>query len=111
MFEMNHTSRLYTLLVLFFVSCSIETALAQEKESLNHVSAKECKTCHEEIYSQWEGSMHANSTALKDPIHGKFYKAVVGDPKEEGLKPKDKYPVCLQCHAPAAAKDGKTVLE
>lgn len=54
--------------------------------------------------------MHANSTALKDPIHGTFYKAVIGDPTKEGVKKKGKYPVCLQCHAPAAAKDGKTDL-
>ncbi|WP_167374161.1 multiheme c-type cytochrome [Bathymodiolus platifrons methanotrophic gill symbiont] len=42
------------------------------KKPLHHVSAKECKNCHEDIYSQWKGSMHANSTALKDPIHGAF---------------------------------------
>lgn len=54
--------------------------------------------------------MHANSTALKDPIHGAFYKNVIGDPEQEGIKQKGKYPVCLQCHAPVAAKDGKTNL-
>ncbi|MEE9338835.1 MAG: multiheme c-type cytochrome [Methylococcaceae bacterium] len=84
--------------------------MATTKEALHHVSAKECKTCHEEIYSQWKDSMHANSTALKDPIHGAFYNAVIGDPKKEGVKKKGKYPVCLQCHAPAAALDGKTDL-
>ncbi|MCK5829926.1 MAG: hypothetical protein KAH20_06445 [Methylococcales bacterium] len=110
MLDMNHVTRFYTLLILLFLSSSINTVLAQKKEPLHLVSAKECKACHEEIYSQWKGSMHANSTALKDPIHGAFYKAVIGNPKEEGLKKKDKYPVCLQCHAPAAAKDGKTNL-
>jgi len=77
---------------------------------LRHVSAEQCKLCHEDIYSQWKGSMHANSTALKDPIHGAFYKAVVGNPTQEGVKKGGKFPVCLQCHAPAAAKDGKTDL-
>jgi hypothetical protein len=84
--------------------------MATDKVSLRHISAKECKNCHEEIYSQWESSMHANSTALKDPIHGTFYNAVVGSPKQEGIKKNGKYPVCLQCHSPAAAKDGKTNL-
>ena len=110
MINIKHASSLTALTFLLFFSCSIQTVFATEKTPLHQVSAKECKTCHEEIYDQWEGSMHANSTALKDPIHGKFYKAVIGDPKEEGIKKKGKYPVCLQCHAPAAAKDGKTNL-
>ncbi len=81
-------------------------------ESLRHVTAEDCKECHGEIYQQWKQSMHANSTALKDPIHGAFYHKVIGDPTKEGVKnKKGKYPVCLQCHSPAAAKDGKTKLD
>lgn len=78
---------------------------------IHQVSSKVCKECHKEIYKQWSGSMHAQSTALKDPIHGAFYKQLVGSPAEEGLKKGGKYPVCLQCHAPNAAKDGKTKLD
>ena len=110
MLAINHKSPLYSLLILLFIGCSVGSVLAKANESLHHVSAKECKTCHEDIYSQWKGSMHANSTALKDPIHGAFYNAVIGNPEQEGIKKKGKYPVCLQCHAPAAAKDGKTNL-
>ena len=56
--------------------------------------------------------MHANSTAFNDPIHGTFYRNVVGDPGTEGVRTKaGKYPVCLQCHAPNAAKDKKTKLD
>jgi len=110
MLNSNHNSKLNLLFILLFFSCSIESVRAKVVEPLHHVSAKECKTCHEDIYSQWKGSMHANSTALKDPIHGAFYKAVIGNPEQEGIKKKGKYPVCLQCHAPAAAKDGKTNL-
>ena len=56
--------------------------------------------------------MHAKSTALEDPIHGTFYKAVVGNPTLEDVRTKSgKYPVCLQCHSPAAAKDKKTKLD
>ncbi|MCK5667185.1 MAG: hypothetical protein KAI17_27050, partial [Thiotrichaceae bacterium] len=97
MLNTNNTSLPFTLLILLFFSCSIETGVALAKEPLHHVSAKECKTCHEDIYTQWKGSMHANSTALKDPIHGAFYKAVIGNPEQEGIKQKGKYPVCLQC--------------
>jgi Cytochrome c554 and c-prime len=91
------------------------TAVANAKtndESIHHVSATVCKTCHKETYKQWEGSMHANSTAFKDPIHGAFYRKVVGDPGKEGVRMKNgKYPVCLQCHAPNAAKDKVTKLD
>ena len=34
-----------------------------------------CKKCHEEIYNQWKSSMHAKSTALKDPIHEAMYQS------------------------------------
>lgn len=108
---MSHTNQtLLALLSLFFFASFTNPLLAKVKQPLHHTSAKECKTCHEAIYSQWEGSMHANSTALKDPIHGAFYQAVMGSPTQEGVNKKGKYPVCLQCHAPAAAKDGKTKL-
>ncbi len=81
-------------------------------QSIHHVSSEVCKTCHKDIYKQWKGSMHANSTAFKDPIHGTFYRKVMGDPGKEGLRTKKgKYPVCLQCHAPNAARDKKTKLD
>ncbi|MCB2103007.1 MAG: cytochrome c family protein [Rhodobacterales bacterium] len=96
---------------------SVTPALALELDGkevpLHHVSSTRCKKCHENIYRQWKGSMHAQSTAFADPIHRAFYKNLVGDPGHEGLKHKasGKYPVCLQCHAPNAAQDGKTKLD
>ncbi len=81
-------------------------------QTVQHVEAKACKQCHEEIFAQWEGSMHANSSALKDPIHGAFYKNVVGDPTQEDVRTKKgDYPVCLKCHAPVAAMEGSTKLD
>ena len=81
-------------------------------QPIHHVSAETCKTCHEQIYNQWSGSMHAQSAAVKDPIHGAFYRNVVGDPTAEGVTTKNgKYPVCLQCHAPNAARDKTTKLD
>ncbi|MBF0471148.1 MAG: cytochrome c family protein [Gammaproteobacteria bacterium] len=81
-------------------------------QPLHHTTSDTCKQCHQEIYKQWQGSMHANSTAFTDPIHATFYKNVVGDPGQEGVTTKaGKYPVCLQCHAPNAARDGKTKID
>jgi hypothetical protein len=82
-------------------------------ESIHHVSSEVCANCHQDIYKQWKQSMHSQSTALEDPIHATFYKQVVGDPTKEGVKHKasGKYPVCLQCHAPNAAKDKTTKLD
>lgn len=90
------------------------SAMAQgAEESIHHISSETCKLCHKETYKQWKGSMHANSTALNDPIHGTFYKNVAGDPTKEGVlhKASKSYPECLQCHAPNAAKDMSTKLD
>lgn len=87
----------------------ISSAIAAD--AVQHVDPGACKQCHEEIYDQWAGSMHANSSALKDPIHGAFYKNVVGDPTQEGLQAGGKYPVCLKCHAPVAAMEKSTKLD
>ncbi|MCU7835030.1 MAG: cytochrome c family protein [gamma proteobacterium symbiont of Taylorina sp.] len=96
---------------LFIINSASANTKANDK-SIHHISASVCKTCHKETYKQWKGSMHANSTAFNDPIHGTFYRKVVGDPGKEGVKMKNgKYPVCLQCHAPNAAKDKVTKLD
>lgn len=78
----------------------------------HEVPSELCGACHQEIYKEWLGSMHAQSSALKDPIHGAFYRNVIGDPTQEGVVTKQgKYPVCLQCHAPNAAIQKKTKLD
>ena len=90
------------------------TAISSAADTpIHHVSSETCKTCHKDVYKQWSKSMHASSTALKDPIHATFYKKVVGDPTKEDVKHKasGKYPVCLQCHAPNAARDKTTKLD
>lgn len=93
---------------------SLQIASAEETGTpIHQVSSEVCANCHSEIYKQWSQSMHANSTALKDPIHGVFYKMEVGSPTEEGqvhLK-SGTFPVCLQCHAPNAARDKTTKLD
>ncbi|MCK5918949.1 MAG: hypothetical protein KAG34_11005 [Cocleimonas sp.] len=106
--------RIFTLLCISLIAAPFATTsfAADPHKDITNLTSDKCGKCHEEIYDQWKGSMHAQSTALKDPIHGTFYSAVVGDPKAEGVKTgKGKYPVCLQCHAPAAAKAGSTKLD
>lgn len=108
------SSTLFLVGVVFCVLGWQSAALAEKQkfDSLRHVPSETCAECHEEIYDQWKQSMHAKSTALKDPIHATFYKAVVGNPTLEDVRTKEgKYPVCLQCHAPAAAKEQKTKLD
>ncbi len=78
----------------------------------HEVSARVCGECHKEIFEEWKGSMHAQSTALSDPIHGAFYRSEIGDPTLEGQTMKDgKFPVCLNCHAPNAAIQKTTKLD
>ncbi|EXJ14155.1 cytochrome c family protein [Imhoffiella purpurea] len=100
------------MLVAFGIRVSAVHA-EESTEPLHRVSSEVCETCHQEIYRQWKGSMHAQSTALTDPIHGAFYNQVVGDPTAEGVvhKQSGKFPVCLQCHAPNAARDKTTKLD
>ena len=82
------------------------------EQHVQQLTAEACQACHQDIYEQWKGSMHANSSALKDPIHGAMYRMVAGDPRKEGVKTKKgKTPVCLNCHAPAAALEGSTKLD
>ena len=100
------------LLAFLLLSNTTFASAKSDTDSIHQISATVCKTCHKETYKQWKGSMHANSTAFKDPIHGAFYRKVVGDPGKEGVKMKSgKYPICLQCHAPNAAKDKVTKLD
>lgn len=109
--------RLIALATLGVCAVAGGPAVAEDVARVQDIPAEACKQCHEEIYHQWKGSMHAKSSALKDPIHGAFYKKVMGDPKTEGVRgpqipvKKDKYPVCLKCHAPVAAMDKKTKLD
>lgn len=99
------------IIIALMLLCSWSSLAAAEKSAIHHVGAEVCKQCHEEIYQQWQGSMHAQSSALKDPIHGAFYRNVAGDPTQEGIKLHGKPPVCLKCHAPVAAIDKTTKLD
>lgn len=105
----------FTLLLLALpgLTVSAQTSKVQLTPTGPHeVTSAICGTCHKEIFAEWETSMHAQSSALSDPIHEAFYRSVMGDPLQEGVtNKKGKYPVCLQCHAPNAAMQKKTKLD
>jgi len=103
-------ARRLAAVVLFALCLPLPTAAA-DAPPIHQTSAERCAKCHWQIYLQWRASMHAQSTALSDPIHGAFYRKVVGDPQADGVTLNGKYPVCLQCHAPSAAIDGQTRLD
>ncbi len=107
------SSLAFSCLGLLPAAHAADAAAPADDNSIHHISSEVCQGCHKETYKQWKGSMHANSTAFNDPIHGTFYRKVVGDPGKEGVKHKasGKYPICLQCHAPNAAKDKTTKLD
>jgi len=52
-------------------------------------------TCHPQIYQEFTGSMHANSTPQKDPIHNAVWD------KHPQKNKKEQYG-CGKCHTPAA---------
>ncbi|MCU7845896.1 MAG: cytochrome c family protein [Candidatus Thiodiazotropha sp. (ex Monitilora ramsayi)] len=108
-----HRAYFLVFFIFLFFTMGSSSLLAGSDVKTHQISSEVCKNCHKEIYQQWKGSMHAQSTALADPIHATFYKKVVGSPTEEGVKHKasGKYPICLQCHAPNAAVDKTTKLD
>jgi len=62
-----------------------------------HAFAKseDCKACHTQIYDEFHGSMHANSTPQKDPIHEAVWANHPNNIKSEQYR-------CGKCHTPAA---------
>ncbi|MEO1938137.1 MAG: multiheme c-type cytochrome [Sulfurimonas sp.] len=56
---------------------------------------KECKTCHSQIYNEFEGSMHTHSIPQKDPIHNAVWSKHPHNKKEQRY-------ACGNCHTPAA---------
>ncbi len=63
---------------------------------LGSLSARECGTCHEEIYREWSGSMHAK--AWIDPYYQVDY---VFDGSQQ---------ICLNCHIPFENQQENLVL-
>ncbi len=80
----------YILFTLLFL-----TSLYANNKAHTFAPSEDCKACHTQIYSEFTGSMHANSTPQRDPIHGAVW---AKHPKN--LK-HDQYS-CGKCHTPAS---------
>lgn len=61
-------------------------------------SAKDCASCHGEIYGKWKDSMHSQS--ISDPIFKTAYMEAYLASKGEAKK------LCMRCHAPAVYLNG-----
>jgi len=55
-------------------------------KGLDTLKAEECGRCHEAIYHEWQGSLHAK--AFTDPFFQAYHRKDKGDP------------TCLVCHSP-----------
>ncbi|MEA1982579.1 MAG: multiheme c-type cytochrome [Campylobacterota bacterium] len=64
-------------------------------KTLRYAPNQECKTCHPTIYDEFHGSMHANSTPQKDPIHNSVWAKHPQNLKQERYG-------CGKCHTPVA---------
>lgn len=73
-----------------------ETFLTQEQL----LDPESCKTCHEDHYREWSGSMHAY--ASEDPV---FRAMNARGQRETGGQLGD---FCIGCHAPMAVRMGET---
>lgn len=72
---------------IFIVDERFERPMVVEiPEGLSSLSAEECGECHEEIYQEWSGSMHAQ--AWTDPYYQVDYRF---DGSQQ---------ICLNCHIP-----------
>lgn len=60
-----------------------------------YAKSEDCKACHSGIYNEYFGSMHANSTPQKDPIHESVWKKHPQNIKAQRYG-------CGKCHTPAA---------
>ena len=80
---------------LFLLSLLLGSYIFANNISQHYAPSKECKTCHTHIYNEYFGSMHANSTPQKDPIH-----SAVWAKHPKNLKA-NQYS-CGKCHTPTA---------
>jgi len=80
--------KLYLLLAL--------SALLVANDTVHKFAKSEdCKACHEQIYSEYHSSMHANATPDKDVIHNAVWAKHPKNLKFEQY-------TCGKCHSPAA---------
>ena len=80
-----------SIVLLFLVSLVLSANDGVHK----FAKSEDCKDCHTQIYDEYYGSMHANSTPQKDPIHGAVWANHPQHLKSERYG-------CGKCHTPGA---------
>ena len=81
--------KLFLTLLISFLSL-----LANDKV-YHYAPNEDCKACHSKIYDEFTGSMHANATPQKDPIHASVWKKHPQNIKQSRYG-------CGKCHTPAS---------
>jgi hypothetical protein len=71
-------------------------------EAGRFTSARQCGTCHRDIYMAWQGSQHAR--ALENPIFRESYSEARHLAGEAAIR------LCLMCHAPTVVLTGDYAL-
>ena len=82
-------------ILLLLLAIQASTLVAQVKNEPDFAANITCKKCHPEIYKEYEGSMHKNSTVFNNALH-----KAVWDKHPSNLK-KEQYK-CAKCHTPTA---------
>ena len=87
----DHRRTIVLLLAVFMATVRVVPASAALSDN-DFTDPRNCAACHNEIFSQWDGSMHG--LAVQDNIFRKFYEMVV----EEVGPPAVEF--CMKCHTP-----------
>ncbi len=90
-FAKNRTTILRIPILLFWAII----ALSANDTVHKFAKSEDCKACHSSIYDEFYGSMHANSTPQKDPIHNAVWRDHPQNKKAERYG-------CGKCHTPGA---------
>lgn len=79
--------------ILFYMISLLLVQTLSANESF--APSSECKSCHPNIYKEFQSSMHENATIHKDPIHAAVW-------NKHPLNTKKQKYTCAKCHTPAA---------
>jgi hypothetical protein len=82
------------LKIIYLLLLLISSVVANDKVH-KYADSKDCKACHENIYNEYFGSMHSNSTPQRDPIHASVWNKHPKNLKFEQYS-------CGKCHTPTA---------
>jgi hypothetical protein len=94
----RHPALIFVVLAALLGGCPDDEPKTLDRAAL--LDPESCRSCHEEHYQEWAGSMHAY--AADDPV---FIAMNRRGQEETGGALGD---FCVQCHAPMAVREGAT---